>query len=160
MLKFIDAVIDELKGQSRFGVATFSTNAKVEIYLGQYEDTDALQEAVFNIKYEPGQTNTAAGIQIVREQMFQAFNGGRASAPDYLILLTDGVSNLNSGQTINQADRASFEGIEIIAVGIGLKQDYEVNAIAHDENHVFAVDQFDQLSYVVDPVSKLICAGR
>ncbi len=48
------------------------------------------------IRYVGNRTNTAAGITLVRDTMFTAANGERPDAPNIVILITDGNSNVVS----------------------------------------------------------------
>ena len=42
-----------------------------------------------------GQTNTAAALSLTRNDVFSAINGDRTD-PNYVILMTDGFSNIDS----------------------------------------------------------------
>ena len=67
-----------------------------------------------------GSTNTADSIEAMRNEMFTAENGDRPDVRNMAIIITDGVSNINSRRTIPEADLAKEEGIHIYTVGIGL----------------------------------------
>ena len=51
--------------------------------------------------------------------MFTSGNGDRDSAPNFIILLTDGASNERESETVPMAIQARENGAKIITVGIG-----------------------------------------
>lgn len=60
--------------------------------------------AIQEITYIYGSTNTADALQVMRENMFIPSRGDRRDAPNICVLLTDGVSNINSRRTIPEAE--------------------------------------------------------
>lgn len=56
--------------------------------------------AIDGMPYLYGSTNTADALREMGNNMFTAANGDRSDAPNIAILLTDGVSNINSRRTI------------------------------------------------------------
>ena len=61
--------------------------------------------AVMNLFYDGGTTNTADGLATVTDELFTPENGDRANASNLLIVITDGESN-NKQLTVAQAIRA------------------------------------------------------
>ena len=59
-----------------------------------YFDQNELVEALGNIRYIGGTTNTADGIQLMNEEIFQEANGDRPGVPNIAVVLTDGQVNL------------------------------------------------------------------
>ena len=51
--------------------------------------------------------------------MFTSGNGDRSNAPNFIILLTDGESNVRADDTVPRAIDARISGATIITVGIG-----------------------------------------
>lgn len=68
---------------TQVGLATFSTNARAQFYLNQYQDKRDVQNAISAISYEYGNTNTAAGLKLIRSGMFASRRGNRLDVPDY-----------------------------------------------------------------------------
>lgn len=52
-------------------------------------------------------------------QIFRADQGDRQNVPNYLIIITDGNSNIRREETLTQAIAARIEGIHIVTVAIG-----------------------------------------
>lgn len=74
-------------------------------------------------------------------------NGDRPKVPNICILITDGVSKINRRRNIFKAEYAKASGINIFAIGIGLKDQREINEIASKpaSTIAFAVRTFDEL---------------
>ena len=68
---------------TRVGVATFSSNARVEFHLDEFDNKRAVQNAISALSYRYGNTNIAAGLRLVRSGMFAGSRGDRHSAADY-----------------------------------------------------------------------------
>ena len=49
--------------------------------------------------------------------MFTVANGDRPSAPNVIVLLSDGLTNIRVEHTLHEARRAKNDGIHIIPVG-------------------------------------------
>ncbi|GFS00343.1 A disintegrin and metalloproteinase with thrombospondin motifs 9-like isoform X4 [Elysia marginata] len=80
--------------------------------------------------------------------------GDRPDAPDYLIVLTDGGSNLEQTQKAG----AKLANITVVAVGVGpdtLSRELEIIATAPDR--VFLASAFSQLNSLVPKVVKNVC---
>ena len=58
-------------------------------YLGRQQ----LVEAINNLDYSHGTTNTGSALRYVKDNMFSGFNGDRNGVQDVAIVLTDGGSN-------------------------------------------------------------------
>ena len=63
-----------------------------------------MDDAVDNIPYIYGSTNTADSLKVMREDIFNPARGDRPDAPNIAMILTDGVSNINSRRTISEAE--------------------------------------------------------
>lgn len=71
-------------------------------------------DAIQNIKYIYGSTNTADALQVMREDMFIRSRGDRSDAPNICVLLTDGISNINSRRTIPEAEQTRANVSKIV----------------------------------------------
>ena len=155
--------VDYDNGGIRFGVSTFSSAAHVHFNLNATSDLTSLQRELRAIPYLFGSTNTAEGIRKVRTEMFTEALGDRPKIPNILILLTDGLSNINSERTISEAKLARQENIYILTVGIGLgSETYEIDDIATPPKELnrFLVPDFKHLASLSAPLSNHLCTGR
>ncbi|GAB1610759.1 hypothetical protein Ahia01_001362400 [Argonauta hians] len=155
-----EASIDS--GRVRVGVVIYSTDVTVEFHLNRYRSKSAVLQAIDNIPYIYGSTNTYAGLHTARTQMFTAQNGDRADVPNIIILLTDGVSNINALQTIPEAEAVRAQNIHIYAVGIGLAETTELNQIASSppSENSFTVQDFNELEGLKHQIFDSFCPGR
>ena len=62
--------------------------------------------AVYKMPYTKGNTNTAAALSYVRNNMFTSGNGDRGDVPNVVFVITDGGSN-NKKDTQNEAYKVS-----------------------------------------------------
>lgn len=134
-------------GDVRVGIVSYSTKANVEFMLNSYNTKADVFDAVNSISWKCGSINTADGLRAMREEIFSEDNGDRHGVPNICILITDGVSNINSRRTIPEAEYAKASGIHIFAIGIGLKDQREINEMASKpaSTNAFAVRTFDEL---------------
>lgn len=148
--EYIHHVVDSFNigpEATQVGVATFSQSSRAHIYLDSYSDKRKLQAGISGINYVYGNTNTASGIKLARSSLFSDARGNRRNVPDFLFIITDGLSNVNHESTIPEAELARAQGIHIFAVGVGIGDPWELNGIASEPtaSNVFQVDSWDGL---------------
>lgn len=147
-------------GNVRAGIVTYSTDVKIEFQIGEHTTAADLQNAISQIKYAYGSTNTADALKTMATKMFGT-SADRDDAPNVAILVTDGISNINSRRTVPEAETARGNNIKIYTIGIGLTDTKEVFAIAsppHTENS-FNVQNFDELRGLDQKIFSSICPG-
>jgi collagen type VI alpha len=78
------------------------------------------------------------------------------------IVITDGLSNVNAEQTIPEAELARKQGIHIFAIGVGVSDSWELNAIASQppERNTFLVNQFSELWNISEKLIDGTCKGN
>ena len=156
----VDASIDT--GQVRVGVVTYSTNVHIQFYLNTHKTKQAILDAIGDIQYIYGSTNTYGGLSTMHKQMFSAAQGDRPGVRNIAILVTDGVSNLNTRQTIPAAKAARADGIHIYAIGIGLADTSELRNIASEpaSENSFSVQEFSALEGMKHRIFERLCPGK
>lgn len=150
-------------GSVRVGVLSYSTKVTVHFQLKDYSTKAEVFDAINNIPYMFGSTNTAEAITTMRQEMFTIGNGDRSDVKNVAIIITDGVSNINSRSTVPEAERARDEdGIHIYAIGIGLSDVRELNSMASvpAEDNSFSVQSFDELVGLDQKIFSSICPGK
>jgi collagen type VI alpha len=119
--------------------------------------------AVMNISYIGGTTNTAAALAYVTDTMFTEANGDRSNVMNLAIVITDGESN-DKQATIAQAVRAkTTKDIQIVSVGVGNWINvYELNAIASYpfQTHYLNISNYQNLTSHFNEFFALICNGK
>jgi Ca-activated chloride channel homolog len=110
-----ESIISQLRPQDRIAVVTFSDRAEVLIPI---EPTIPLSEArrrLYSIQPSGG-TEIYQGLSAGTEQLRQA---RRSGTMDHLILLTDGRTYGDEAPSLQLAEDAGLNGMEITAMGIG-----------------------------------------
>ena len=92
--------------------------ATLNFYLNNFTNVTALQNAVRNIPYRGGNTNTTGGLRLTRTEIFNAENGDRLHVPDVVILITDGEPTREVDLLTGEVE--AFKSREIRIVGIGV----------------------------------------
>ena len=165
MLEFLKdflQVADIDRGNVRVGIVIYSTEVHIQFQMNQYNTKQQVFNAIDNIPYRFGSTNTADGLQTMHDEMFTRRNGDRPNVDNICILLTDGVSNINSRRTVPEAVAARNKNIHIYVIGIGLTDTREVDKIATPpiEENRFIVQEFDELVALRDKVFSSLCVGK
>ena len=155
-------IADIDNGNVRVGVIIYSTEDHLEFNLNTYSTKMDVLTAIEDIPYRYGSTNTADALKTMRTEMYTAANGDRPNVPNICIVVTDGVSNINSRRTIPEAEEARAAGIHIYAIGIGLTDTTELDGIASKpvEENRFAVQEFSELRALRDTVFSAFCPSK
>ena len=78
MLSFVKEFVHDVdfsqKG-TRIGVVSYGNHATLNIKLNQFNSVDAFAKALQDIPYKDENTNTAAGLRILRTELFNEENG-------------------------------------------------------------------------------------
>ena len=161
MIDFLsEASIDD--GSVRVGVVSFSDDDYLQFHLNNHRDKMSLLRAIDSMPYAQGSTNTADALLTMRSEMFTAGNGDRAGVPNVAIVITDGVSNINSRRTIPEAEQARADGIHIYSIGIGLTDTKELDAMASRpvEENRYSVQDFSELRHLRDDIFHALCTSQ
>jgi len=92
--------------------------ATVNFYLSNFTELSALQNAIKNIPYRDGNTNTTGGLRLMRTECFNRANGDRYYAPNVAILITDGVPT--SEFDLLPGEVATIKSLDIRIIGVGI----------------------------------------
>ena len=107
-----------------------------------------------------GKTNTASALNMARTQMFTVANGDRLNVPNFVIIITDGQSNINPTQTLPEAIEARISGIHIIVVSINqAPPNLEIRGMASapDSNNILSITDFSQLTTIQQTLIQATC---
>ncbi|KAL3832448.1 hypothetical protein ACJMK2_024090 [Sinanodonta woodiana] len=133
-------------------VITFSFDATVEFDWTTHNDNDSVLDAIDNIEYKPGSTNTGGALSAARTLLQSGRRFGK-----YVIVLTDGMSS-NKLDTKGQAAALKMAGVNIVAIGIGSQILHEeLQDIASDDNRVFTVSNHDGLNSILTQIGAYVC---
>ncbi|XP_069108494.1 cartilage matrix protein-like [Argopecten irradians] len=165
MLEFVKDILllaDIDSGNVRVGLLIYSSRVEIQFHLNQYQTQSEVFKAIDRVPYILGSTNTADGLMVMRNEMFSFQNGDRANVPNVAIVVTDGQSNINSRRTIPEAQKAKGAGIDIYAIGIGLAETSELQAIASEPltDFLYTVRGFEDLHHLKNRMFESICPGN
>uniref|UniRef100_A0A670JM29 VWFA domain-containing protein n=1 Tax=Podarcis muralis TaxID=64176 RepID=A0A670JM29_PODMU len=156
---FVSEVIKRLSGRNtRFALAQYSTG------FTEHFDFNAPDPSnnVLGITQNRGMTYTATAIRKVVREIFIPRKGSRNGSTKILVVITDGQKN-DQLQYWNVVPEAEQAGIIRYAIGVGnafstQRAREELNAIASepDNEHVFAVHNFDALKGIQDQLQDKI----
>lgn len=87
-------------GRTRVGIMLYGDSPVVAFHLNRRPaDRQSILDAVA-FTLTGGRTHTAAALDMARDTMFQSVNGDRPEARNVMIIITDGMSNINQFNTI------------------------------------------------------------
>ncbi|KAK2189963.1 hypothetical protein NP493_92g03036 [Ridgeia piscesae] len=117
VLTFIGGIVNRLpvsRDEIRIGALEFSSDAITEsiLYLNNDLNKANLERTIGSMHHYGGNTNTAAALRMCRELMFHESKGHRAGVRSIAILLTDGISNVNSNATSSEARSLKQAGVQ------------------------------------------------
>jgi len=92
--------------------------ATVNFYLSNFTDVHSLTNAIRNIAYGDGNTNTTGGLRLMRTAIFNTANGDRPDIPNVAILITDGIPTREVPELPAEVKRIKDLGIRIVGVGV------------------------------------------
>ena len=148
----------------RIGVQTYGSGYTFEFYLSTYSAKADVLNAIDNIVFNGGGTNTATALNAILNYAFTEAYGARPSSqgiPRITIVITDGYSNSYSS-TANAAQQLHNAGIIVFAVGIAGANTNELYAIASNPAYVSFLSTFDAnlLSNLQVTISNEACVGK
>ncbi|KAH3775135.1 hypothetical protein DPMN_176532, partial [Dreissena polymorpha] len=164
MLTFVRGVVSKFDigaDKVRIGTEIFSDRTYIQFNLNQHMTQQSVDNAIANIPYIAGTTNTGQALKDAYTKMFTAANGDRADAPNIAIVVTDGRSG-DRVLTTSEAQKLRNQGVQVFAVGVGPNVDTtELNAVATDPDntHVLTVQDFSQLQQISASLNSKACAA-
>jgi len=94
--------LDIDSGNTRVGLATYSTSVTTHFNLNVHVSVTAVQSAISSLSYSSGgSTNTHAALAHVRTLMLTSSAGDRNDVPNVVVLLTDGRSSNPSSTEVS-----------------------------------------------------------
>ena len=141
----------------------YSNTAKL---LFKFVSKDQAKSNLANVHQNNGATNTQAALKMARENLFlnPAFSGHRPRAGRVAVLVTDGKSNIQRGQTVHQANllRGIATEVFVIAVGnpgtSGLQEMKNIVSYPY-EDHFYRVNDFSAFQQVARQVQANVQLG-
>ncbi|XP_036372291.1 von Willebrand factor A domain-containing protein 2-like [Megalops cyprinoides] len=124
-------VLDINPDRVRIGAIQYSSKPKIEFALNDYPTREEAKEAIKNIRFRGGSTESGKAIKHV---LRKGFPGGRRDTSRILIILTDGKSQDNIKAS---AVFARKSGIKLFAVGIRHPKWDVLHAVASEPSDMY-----------------------
>ena len=154
-----DADIDS--GSVRVGAIIYSSVAQPQFDLISYSTKTDILAAIDRIPYIPGRTNTAEALRTIRTKMFRPRKGDRDAIENVVVLISGSQSDRNKRKTIPEARKLWSKKVHVYAVGIGLENTQELEAIATPPGaeNSFAVQSYSELPGLPAKILEGRCEG-
>ena len=143
----------------RVGTVAYGTSVKSTFLL----NTDQSKEAVINaLDYyytNYGRTNTQEALRITRNDIFTSRNGDRSGVKNIVILLSDGGSNINPGNTVREAETLKRENVDIYSIAMGSADVAEMADISSDPDseYLYEVRTLSEVDSTADRLLDKLC---
>ena len=111
----------------RIGLLRYSTDADPQFGLDDYSKSNDIMDAVDNVRYKDGLTNTAQAIDYARTNMFQTPEGDRDYARNFILLVTGQDESLSTNDAWRAAERAEDDGIQLYVIGMNIRDRTELD---------------------------------
>ncbi|CAH1789907.1 unnamed protein product [Owenia fusiformis] len=155
---FMEAVII---GQNDYqiGLVRFSDLAKTVFKLNTQTTKSEMVQAIDALVPLGGATNTSGALREAVTLLSPA-NGNRGDVLDVVIIITDGVDNVEEDRTAYEASLTRMLPSRIFAIGVGPAIDIkELNALATDPNdfHLYDLSDYTMLDSIVEDLVLKTC---
>ncbi|XP_026693188.2 sushi, von Willebrand factor type A, EGF and pentraxin domain-containing protein 1-like isoform X4 [Ciona intestinalis] len=139
------------------GYAQYSDDARTEFNLNEHVTKDDLIRAINQVQYKGGNTATGGALDYIRTNLFTSERGTRRGVLKTAIVITDGESILDD---VTEPARMLKEiGVEVFSIGVAaaLRSELEDIASSPAGDHVFSVDNFDDIKNIKNILLKETC---
>nr|XP_010959554.1 PREDICTED: collagen alpha-4(VI) chain-like [Camelus bactrianus] len=137
----------------RIGLLQFSSNPQEEFRLGQHSSKADIHRAISNVKQINDGTYTGKALNFTLS-FFDSSRGGRPSVHQYLIVITDGVSQ---DSVVLPAKALRDRNIIIFAIGVGGARKSQLLEITKDQGKVYYEEKFESLQNLEKEILYKIC---
>jgi len=140
-----DALIES--GDVRVGLITFGATTVIRFGLDTYTTKADVIINIYEINYDMGETSIADALNAMRTKVFNT-DSDRPDARNVAVIITDGVFDLMSDRTREEAQASRASDIEIYVIGVAL-HDYRIlTNLVSDPFDTFGrlIEDFDTLS--------------
>ena len=149
---------------TRVGAIVFSTKATLAFSLNDYTTIDEIQNAIRNIAYMGGWTNTPKALLQTRLQCFNPTTGDRPGVDNLVIIVTDGTPHPYKKKEPAIREAAVLRNTEVTMIAIGVTDMIDEDFVKEmssppqikDQNYFMAAD-FSALSKIATNIVAVTC---
>lgn len=143
----------------QFSLINYGDKAKLNFTFNQYLTNALVDKAIAEVPWKNQQTNTSGALWRTLEGYLSA-NGARGDAPNIVLLISDGQSNVD--QHLLSTYAAQVKAIaEVFVIGVtDLINVDELKIIATEPNEPYltTVDNFSDLNEALNPLAYAQCS--
>jgi hypothetical protein len=148
-VQFFSDQFDVQPDKDHIAVVDFGDEANVDFNLVAHTDKESLAAAIKGVTYKGGRTNLSGGLRDGRK-LFDKENGGRDDARNVLILVSDGMANVDT-EFLDEQIALAKVAARVIVIGIGEEvheKEEELKSIATNEHDYVYAESFDDLKHI------------
>ena len=145
---------------SRFGVITYSTEARLDIAFEEYLKADELKAAIDVLQFQGGLTRMDKALNVAWRNLFTFSIAARPGIPKVVVLLTDGKETpiIDYERLSTAVTPFKRSGIAILAIGIGPNADLqELRTLVSMGDNVLVASTFNDLANMALNLTSLVC---
>lgn len=161
MKEFMERMVNQSNvgaNEIQIGLLQFSSTPQNEFRLNQYSSKVGVRKAISDIKQMNNGTRRRTGKALnFTLPFFGRSEGGRPGIHQYLIVITDGVSQDN---VVSPAKAIRDRNIIIFAIGGGAAQRTQLFEITNDQNKVYHEDNFESLQNLEKKILYEVCSPQ
>ena len=146
----------------KLGILLYSTDVYYASDLEQFETTEKLLLDLERQDYRTGSRSTSSVFRMMNMDVFNQASGDRDYAPDVVIMVTHGTSNMDANRTLHEAFLLRSNDVHVYTVAVTSSVNvYEVKYMSsypHMKDVTYwEVNQFADLTDVTLPLMDQIC---
>lgn len=159
MKEFMERMVNQSNigaDEIRMGLLQFSSTPREEFRLNQYSSKVDMRRAILNVEQMNDGTRTGKGLNFTLP-FFDSSRGGRPSVHQYLIVITDGISQ---DSVAAPAKALRDRNIIIFAIGVGEAQRAQLLEITNDQDRVYHEENFEFLQNLEKEILYEVCSSQ
>lgn len=159
MKEFMERMVNQSNvgaDEIQIGLLQFSSTPREEFRLNQYSSKVDMRRAISDVEQMNDGTRTGKALNFTLP-FFGRSKGGRPGIHQYLIVITDGVSQDN---VVPPAKAIRDRNIIIFAIGVGAAQRTQLLEITNDQNKVYHEDNFEFLQNLEKEILYEVCSPQ
>ena len=145
--------------RTRVGLVTFSRNPTIRFHLKDIRPRYVITTSIAYTLEDTGETNLAAALQVLPEEMFTRDSGDRRGVEDVAILITDGKATRRRRDIPAVVEQVRGQGIRVITVGVHDADDEALRNIASSptNQHMYELSNQSETFDVAEAILDMIC---
>ncbi|KAM6161015.1 collagen alpha-4(VI) chain-like [Erethizon dorsatum] len=159
MKEFMERMVNQSNigaDEIQIGLLQFSSTPQEEFRLNQYSSKEAIRSAILDVQQMNDGTRTGKALNFTLP-FFDSSRGGRPGVHQYLIVITDGVSQDN---VAIPAKALRDRNIIIFAIGVGEAKHSQLLEITDDQNKVYYEEIFESLQNLEKEILYEVCSPQ